>query len=93
MDLEELADYLGERNPSAADRVIEELDRSFDAIAGNRESGTSLDDLRSGLRVFVPSKPAANYLVFYYLVPDGVVISDVVHASRDWIGMFSRHER
>jgi plasmid stabilization system protein ParE len=30
------------------------------------------------------SKPAENFIVFYYLVPDGVMISRVIHAARDW---------
>jgi toxin ParE1/3/4 len=92
-DLEQISDYLGEQNPSAADRVIDELFRTFDALAAYPKIGTSLDDLRLELRMFVPSKPAASYVVFYYPVPDGVMISGVIHAARDWIGMFSSGER
>ena len=58
----------------------------------NPEMGMSLDELRAELRM-VPSKPATNYLIFYYVVPDGIMVSGVIHASRDWIGMFTRHER
>ena len=92
-DLEQIADYLGERNPSAADRVIDEFFRSFDALSSNPDVGTNLDELRDELRMFVPSTPAARYIVFYYAVSDGVMISDVIHSARDWIGMFSRRER
>jgi toxin ParE1/3/4 len=92
-DLEQIADYLGERNPSAGDRVIDELFRSFETLSTNPELGMSLEELRPALRMFVPCKPATNYLVFYYVVPDGVMISRVIHAARDWMGMFSRGER
>ncbi len=92
-DLEQISDYLGQRNPSAADRVVDELFRAFDLLAISPEMGISLDELRPQLRMFLPSKPAANYLVFYYVVPDGVMVSGVIHSARDWIGMFSRGER
>lgn len=92
-DIEQIADYIGERNPTAADRVIDELFCSFDELALNPELGTNLDDLRAELRMFIPRKPAQNYLVFYYVVPDGVMVSGVIHSARDWIGMFTRGAR
>jgi toxin ParE1/3/4 len=92
-DLEQISDYLSQRSASAADRVIDELFRSFDVIARDPDLGISLGELRPQLRMFQPSKPAANYLVFYNLVPDGVMVSGVIHAARDWIGMFLRSER
>jgi toxin ParE1/3/4 len=92
-DLEQISDYLGERSVSAADRVIDELFCSFDVLAIDPQMGISLDGLRPELRMFQPSKPASNYLVFYYIVSDGVMVSGVIHAARDWIGMFTRGER
>ena len=92
-DLEEIADHLGDQNASAADRVLEELLRTFQSLAANPELGTRREDLYSGIRLFVPPKPAGNYAVFYYPVSDGVEVSDVIHAARDWVGLFSRGER
>jgi toxin ParE1/3/4 len=92
-DLEQIADYLGERNPTAADRVIDELFRSFDALSTDPGIGMSLEELRPELRMLMPTKPAASYLIFYYKVPDGVLVSRVLHAARDWMGMFSSGER
>jgi toxin ParE1/3/4 len=88
-DLERIADYIGERNPAAADRVIHELFRTFDSLAVNPELGASMDDLRPGLRMIVPSSPAANYLIFYRIVSDGVSVSNVIHAARDWVALMS----
>jgi toxin ParE1/3/4 len=92
-DLEGIADYLGHRSPTASDRVIDEVFRAFDSLADDPEAGTNIDHIRPHLRLLVPSKPAANYLVFYYVVADSVMISAIIHAARDWIGMFDRGER
>jgi toxin ParE1/3/4 len=92
-DLEEIADYIGSQSIDAADRVIDELSRTFEMLAHLPEIGTGLDDLRTGLRFFVPSRPAANYAVFFYRSAEGVLISDVIHSARDWVGMLSRGER
>jgi plasmid stabilization system protein ParE len=92
-DLEGIADYLGRRSPSASDRVMDELLRAFESLAHNPEAGTNVDHVRPQLRLLVPSNPSANYLVFYYVVTDGVMISSIIHAARDWIGMFDRGER
>jgi plasmid stabilization system protein ParE len=91
-DLERISDYLGQRNLSAADRVIDELFRAFDILATNPDLGISLNELRANLRMFRPAKPAASYLVFYYAVPDGVMVSAILHSARDWMGMLLRGE-
>jgi hypothetical protein len=31
--------------------------------------------------------------VLYYQMDDGVMISDVVHSARDWVGMLESGER
>ncbi len=43
--------------------------------------------------MFVPAKPASNYVVFFYAVPDGIMVSTVVHSARDWTGMFLSGDR
>jgi len=91
-DLEQISDYLGQRNPAAADRVIDELFRAFDLLAIQPELGIDLDELRPQLRLFHPAKPAARYLIFYYIVSDGVMVSAVIHSARDWVGMLEKRE-
>jgi toxin ParE1/3/4 len=92
-DLEGIANYLGERNPSASDRVLVAIFHTFDRLAIDRELGSSLEGLRPGLRMLTPGRPAEKYVVIYYLVPDGVLISGVYHSARDWYGFLSRGER
>src|SRR3972149_6373834 len=83
-DLEEISDYLSLRSVSAAERVIDSLHDTFRVIARDREIGTSLENLRPGLRMSLGSKPADNFMVFYYLVSDGVMFSRVLHSARAW---------
>ena len=92
-DLDEIATYLGERSPSAAVRVIEALHDPFTVLGRSPLLGTLRDDLRTNLRVFRCKKPADSYLIFYFPLPDGVEISTVIHASRDYLGMFAQGER
>ena len=89
-DLEHIVDYLGTRNPAATDRGIDELFNTFEALCIDPDKGMSLEELRPELRMSIPSKPASNYLVFYYVVSDGVMISRVLHSARDWMSIFSR---
>jgi plasmid stabilization system protein ParE len=92
-DLDSIAHYLAERNPKAARRVLTELRNTFQLLATSPESGTRRDDLHPNVRLFTPSPPARNFVVFFYPHPDGVEISDIIHAAQDWEGMFDRGER
>lgn len=93
IDLDLIADYLSERSPESARRVLIELRNTFRALAENSQLGTRRDDLRPDVRLFTPSRPASNYVIFFYPCPGGVEISDVVHAAQDWEGTFARGER
>jgi toxin ParE1/3/4 len=45
------------------------------------------------VRIFTPSRPARNYVVFFYPHPDGIEISDVIRAAQDWEELFARGDR
>jgi plasmid stabilization system protein ParE len=92
-DLEQIADHLGDRYPSAADRVIDELFRTFESLTVFPEMGESLHDLRPGLRMLIPAKPAASYAVFYYVREDSILVADIIHSAPDWVGMFFMGDR
>jgi len=49
------------------------------------QSGTRRDELRRGLRTF----PVGSYLVFYFIVEDGIEIVRVLHGRRDIESIFS----
>jgi toxin ParE1/3/4 len=92
-DLGDVLDYLGERSPIAAVHVLEALHETFVLLASSPSIGTLRNDLRPSLRSFLAKKPAGKYVVFYYPLPDGIEVATVLHASRDYLGMFARGER
>lgn len=92
-DLNGIADYLGERNPNAASRVLQTLLNSFESLAESPAMGVLRDDLHPGLRIFSPSRPAHNYVICFYSLADGVEISDVIHGARDWPELFHSGDR
>ena len=92
-DLESIADDVGSKNAATAVRLLTSLFDAFHTLADHPQVGMLRDDLHPGVRVFVPSKPAHNYVIFFYPFEDGVEISDVIHGARDWPAMFARGER
>jgi plasmid stabilization system protein ParE len=68
-DLEEIAEYIGQRNPSAADRVIDELFHSFAQLADNPDFGISLDELRPTSVCFSRPNPHPNTSFFTMSYP------------------------
>jgi toxin ParE1/3/4 len=84
-DVREIWQYIAERNPPAARRLVARLQQTFSLLASNPLLGQSRDDLQSGLRCFA----AGNYAVFYRPLGKGVEIVRVVHGARDITGLFS----
>jgi len=92
-DLDELADYLGERDPVWVVRVLEGLHEAFRFLADHPGAGAKREDLRLGLRVFPGRGAARQFLVFYYPLKNGIEVNTVIHGARDYLGMFERGER
>jgi len=92
-DLDEILEYVADRSPDAAVRILEALEETFRLLASSPLIGTLREDLRPNLRVFRSKRPADKYLVFFYPLSDGVEISTVIHGARDYLGMFLRGER
>ena len=78
--------------PGNAVAILEVLHDTFRVLADHPNVGTLREDLLPGIRVFSPPKPANDYVVFFYPVPDGIEVANVIHGSRDWIAMFARGE-
>ena len=92
-DLEGIADYIADFNPTAAFDVLDTLHNTFAFLARNPEAGTLREDLRPNLRSFSPERPAHNYVIFFYPYGGGIEVISVIHGAQDWIGMFRRGER
>lgn len=80
LDLDEIVRYIGERNPSAATRLINRLEAECEQIASAPEIGQSRADLAPGLRFF----PVGTYLIFYRKSDDGIQVIRVLHSARDY---------
>lgn len=77
-DLEGIATYLVERNPSAAHNVLTAIRSSIDVLAVFPKIGRAIDDM-GRRRVPVLRLP---YVVFYRVAADEVLILHIRHTSR-----------
>jgi toxin ParE1/3/4 len=83
-DLVEIAVYLNEQNPVAADRVLDAIDDYCRLLADFPEMGRKRDELAPSLR----SYPVGNYVIFYRVESKGIQIIRVLHGARDLPGFF-----
>jgi len=78
-DLVSIHDYIARQNRAAADRVIDNLKRSFRLLATQPLMGEARFGIAPNLRCFVVS----NYAVFYRPTRGGIEVARVIHAARD----------
>jgi toxin ParE1/3/4 len=78
-DLEQIADYIGERNPSAAVRQLEKLLRTLETLASEPLMGELRRDLPGMPRAF----SSGNYVILYKPAQRGIHVIRVAHAARD----------
>ena len=68
--------YLSERK---ADRTMKAIHKRFDTLLEFPEAGKRRDELKKGLHSFSVEK----YIVFYFIVKDGIRIARVLHSAQD----------
>ena len=78
-DLDEITDYITDRNPSAAVHKVEKLLDKFSLLGRNPLLGEMRNDLPHNLRGFV----AGSFVILYTPTANGIEIVRVVHAARD----------
>ena len=83
-DLIEIWIYIAQDNPGAADRVLDDIEERFYALADNPLMGRLRPDIAPEFRYFTVGK----YLILYRTVPDGVQIVRVIHGARDLPNLF-----
>jgi toxin ParE1/3/4 len=83
-DLIEIWIYIAQDNPEAADRVLDDIEQQFHALADNPLMGRLRPGIAPELRYFTVGK----YLILYRTVPDGVQIVRVIHGARDLSHLF-----
>ena len=83
-DLDEIWVYIAQDNPDAADRLIRAIVSRFPMLASMPEMGRQREELAARLHSF----PIGNYIIFYHLIPGGVVVTQVCDGRRDLPSVF-----
>lgn len=84
-DLLQIWLYLAERNPQAADRLLDLIDQKCRLLAEMPGMGRGRPELRPNLRSF----PVGRLLIFYRpLGDDGIEIVRIVRGGRDLAALF-----
>jgi toxin ParE1/3/4 len=79
-DLDEIWGHIALDNIIAADHLLDELNERFRLLARNPEIGELQPLLADGTyRRFTHR----NYVIYYHLVEDGIVLVRVLHGARD----------
>ncbi len=79
-DLDGIWDYIAQDNPTAADRMLNELNERFRLLSKNPEIGELQPKLADGTyRRFT----CRNYVVYYRPLEDGIVLVRVLHGARN----------
>ena len=85
-DLQEIEEYIGRDNPTAAVNFVQRLTERFFDLAESPRIGRLRDDLEPGLR----SSSVGDYLIFYTVGADKGIIVHVLHGARDLPRLFER---
>jgi toxin ParE1/3/4 len=83
-DLIEIYRYIHERDPQAADKVFEAIERNIKALLETPGVGHRWDSSHprlEGMRVAVVA-PYRNYLIFFRAFPNGVEVYRLIHGAR-----------
>lgn len=79
IDLENIGDYIAQRNPNAAVRLVDALERRWDLLTLHPFSGASREDIAPSIRHLV----VGEYLTLYCVGEDAIEILRVLHSRRN----------
>jgi toxin ParE1/3/4 len=77
-DLRQIWAYIAQDNIPAADRLIDEVERTLFLLAHSPWMGQSVDEYRVGLRRFT----LGNYVLFFEPIEGGIRLVRVLHGAR-----------
>lgn len=77
-DLDAILAHVSEHNRPAAQRLLDDFERSFERIGRFPLAGAARDDIRAGFRMMV----VGSYLALYSIENDRVEIVRVIHGRR-----------
>jgi toxin ParE1/3/4 len=84
-DLIAIWNYIADDNPTAADTLLDTLDKKIALLADHPLLGPARPDIARDLRYLV----AKNYLILYRVLPDVVEVVRVLHGARNLKALFS----
>ncbi|KQT85586.1 type II toxin-antitoxin system RelE/ParE family toxin [Aurantimonas sp. Leaf443] len=80
-ELAAIGDYIGERNPRAAARIVNDIhSKTATLLAANPFIGRT-GEIRGTRELVIPGTP---YIVAYRVQPDSIEILFVQHGAREW---------
>lgn len=83
-DLQQIWLYIAEHNMSAADRLIDRMERTLYSLARNPLIGESAEQYRAGLRRYT----LGPYVMYYEPIDGGVRLVRVLHGARNADAIF-----
>lgn len=84
VDVQQIWNYVAERNAAAADRIVARIDGAVRMLANNPAAGESAEDARRNTRKF----SVGVYVVFFEPTSTGIRVIRVLHSSRDLTDLF-----
>ncbi|MBD2300952.1 type II toxin-antitoxin system RelE/ParE family toxin [Nostoc sp. FACHB-87] len=87
-DIENIWNYIAEKNPQAADKLFDKLREKFPKLAKFPQLGKPRFDLAASLRCF----PVENYLIFYRSMEQDIEIVRILHGAQDIESIFQNIE-
>ncbi|WP_340689060.1 type II toxin-antitoxin system RelE/ParE family toxin [Sphingomonas liriopis] len=78
-DLDVMYDYIADRDPVAADALVDRIERKLGLLADNPRLGPSRIGAVGGLRTFT----VPPYLLLYQPIRSGIRLVRVLHGARD----------
>jgi toxin ParE1/3/4 len=80
-DLTEAYAFLAHRSPTAADRLLDQVEAAVELLSHYPDLGHPREDLRPGLRS-LRVRPF-QHLLFYRRAADEIVLLRLIHGARD----------
>ncbi len=88
-DLKDIYSYISNKltNPTAAERTVKKITQSYLLLADSPYIGASL---KSKLQIDTPYRflVSGNYLIFYLIKEDRVIISRIIYGRRNYSKLF-----
>ena len=78
-DLLRIYSYIAERNPTAAEVLVQRIDEKFDQLSDLPFIGRERSSLAPGLRSVI----VGTHLIFYTVSPDSITIVRVIDGRMD----------